>query len=173
MSTGELQGTYEKFPSLTTFGSCNRRSELLHRFFHCTFIVPHSLCSFHCTVKILLVKCLLEGIRPGFKLFLNLEKGIEKTMIPEIIWNTIMIPGYGNFSQRSEPEIGSSPGFENHWHRWQLPVSPSSANDLLLIYREHPHLHFVQVNGKRCIKKSFVLLLYSSQFRVHSFLYFP
>lgn len=75
-------------------------------------------------------------------------------MNPEIIWNTIMLPGYGDFSQRSEPEIGSSPEFENHWHRWQLPVSPSSANDLLLIYREHSHLHFVQVNGKRCIKRN-------------------
>lgn len=57
-----------------------------------------------------------------------------------------------NFMQWSEePEIGSSPGFENHWHHWQLHVSPSSVyfvHHLLLdcflidLYKEHRHSSF-------------------------------
>lgn len=72
----EVQGM-GKFPSIPTFENCSRRSELFHCFFHCTFIVSHPLCSFYSTVKILLLKCFLEGMRPGFKLFIDLKKGIK------------------------------------------------------------------------------------------------
>lgn len=93
VSTG---GNVRKDTSLTTFGSCKQKirgSELLHCFFHCTFIVPHSLCGFHCTVKILPVKCLLEGIGPGFELCLNLEKG-TKGYETRNHCDAIMLPGY-------------------------------------------------------------------------------